>query len=383
MSSPPTDAAWGTRVTEALSSISDAVYFRDHDDRFAWVNAAAERLLAHPAAELLGRTVWDAFPDLLGTDVPAIYRRARQFQQMHEVEVFYEPLDRWLGGWVHPDGDGALVDFFRDIHERRTLDEERAAESSLIRAVLNALPARIAILDSDGRILTTNAPWEAGEGPEGKLLASRPGDNYVEVCRAVAATGNRDAQAALEGLEAVFERRAPSFSVDYAATAPGKRSADETWWHLQAFRIDERPRVVVSHTDITDRVTAEQRAAWQAWHDHLTALPNRAALHEILGEALIEDDGDGRVTVLYMDVDGFKQVNDSQGHSAGDLLLRELASGLRTARARPTSSAAWEATSSWWWPATATPRAGRPWPGASAPSSTNRSSWPAPCCRSP
>jgi diguanylate cyclase (GGDEF)-like protein/PAS domain S-box-containing protein len=324
-------------VTEALLSISDAVYFLDRDDRFAWVNTSAERLLAHPAADLLGRTVWEAFPDLLGTAVPAIYHRARQTQQMHEVEVFYEPLDRWLGGWVHPDRDGALVVFFRDIHERRTLDEERAAESSLIRAVLNALPARIAILDSDGSILTTNAPWEAGDRSEGKLLASRSGDNYLEVCRVLAAAGNQDAQSALEGLEAVFERRAPSFSLDYAATWPGRRSGNEAWWHLQAFRIDERPRVVVSHTDITDRVTAEQRAAWQARHDHLTALPNRAALHEILGEALIEDDGVGRVTVLYMDVDGFKRVNDSLGHSAGDLLLRELASRLAH-RTRPTDT---------------------------------------------
>jgi diguanylate cyclase (GGDEF)-like protein len=81
-------------------------------------------------------------------------------------------------------------------------------------------------------------------------------------------------------------------------------------------------------------VTAEQRAAWQARHDHLTALPNRAALHEAIAEALAEDPG-GRVTVLYMDVDGFKQVNDSLGHSAGDLLLRELASRLAH-RTRPT-----------------------------------------------
>ena len=341
MSSPPegpraaTDAAWGTRVTEALSSISDAVYFLDRDDRFTWVNTAAERLLAHPAADLLGRTVWEVFPDLRGSELEDAYRRARETGTVQEAEIFSAPLDRWLGGWVHPDRDAELVVFFRDVHERRTLDEERAAESSLIRAVLNALPARIAILDGDGRILTTNAPWEAGEGSEGKLLASRPGDNYLEVCRALATAGNRDAQAAREGLEAVFERWAPSFSLDYTATSPGRRSGDETWWHLQAFRIDERPRVVVSHTDITDRVTAEHRAAWQARHDHLTALPNRAALHEILGEALIEDDGGGRVTVLYLDVDGFKQVNDSLGHSAGDLLLRELASRLAH-RTRPT-----------------------------------------------
>jgi diguanylate cyclase (GGDEF)-like protein len=103
---------------------------------------------------------------------------------------------------------------------------------------------------------------------------------------------------------------------------------------MQAFPVDDRPRVVVTHTDITDRITAEQRSAWQATHDHLTALPNRAALHEAIAHALAEDDS-GRVTVLYMDVDGFKQVNDSLGHSAGDLLLRELAARLAH-RTRPT-----------------------------------------------
>src|SRR3954451_14929558 len=203
---PATDAAWRARVIEALSSISDAVYFLDRDDRFTWLNPAAERLLAHPAADLLGRTVWEVVPDLRGSELEDAYHRARGTGAVQEAEIFSAPLDRWLGGWIHPDRDAELVVFFRDVHERRTLDEERAAESSLIRAVLNALPARIAILDGDGRILTTNAPWEAGEGSEGKLLASRPGDNYLEVCRALATAGNRDAQAAREGRDAAFAR---------------------------------------------------------------------------------------------------------------------------------------------------------------------------------
>jgi len=128
MSSPPegprpaTDAAWGARVTEALSSISDAVYFLDRDDRFTWVNAAAERLLARAADDLLGRTVWEVFPDLRGGELEHAYRRARDTGTVHEAEIFSPTLDRWLGGWIHPDRDGALVVFFRDIHERRTLD---------------------------------------------------------------------------------------------------------------------------------------------------------------------------------------------------------------------------------------------------------------------
>ena len=331
---PLPQPAWRARVTEALSAITDAVYLLDGKDRFTWVNPAAERLLALPATDLVDRRVWDVFPDLVGTELETAYRRARETREPQEVEVFSGPLDRWLGGRVHALGD-ELVVFFRDVHERRTLDDERAAESSLIRAVLNALPARTAILDADGTILTTNAAWEANGDRPGRPFTGRVGDDYVEVCRTAAAAGDRDARTALEGLEAVLGRRQASFALDYARAVPGRRPPEPTWWYMQVFPVDDRPRVVVTHTDVTDRVTAEQQAAWQARHDHLTALPNRAALHEAIADALAEDAGGGRVTVLFMDVDGFKHVNDSLGHSAGDLLLRELASRLAH-RTRPT-----------------------------------------------
>ena len=258
---PAADAAWSTRVTEALASISDAVYFLDAEDRFTWVNPATERLLARPAAHLVGRTVWEIFPDLRGTELEAAYLKARATRLVQEAEIFSRLLDRWLGGWIHPGRGDDLVVFFRDVHERRTLDEERAAESALIRAVLNALPARTAILDADGTILTTNTAWAAATASSGRPFVSGGGANYLEVCRAAASAGIENARTATEGLEALFAGRARSFSLDYAGPPAGE-SREPTWWHMQAFSVDDRPRVVVTHTDITDRVTAEQRAAW-------------------------------------------------------------------------------------------------------------------------
>ncbi|HEY0509218.1 MAG TPA: diguanylate cyclase, partial [Blastococcus sp.] len=334
LSEPPSaDGTWRERVTEALTSIGEAVYFLDAEDRLTWLNPAAERLLERPAGELLHRSLWEAFPDLVGSSLQEAYRTSRETRLSQQLEYFYGPLDRWLELRTYPNR-GDLIVFFRDVHERRSLDEERAAESSLMRAVLNALPARTAILEADGKILTTNAAWAAGAAAHGRPFAGDRGSNYLDACRAAAAAGNGDAQVAVDGLEAVVSGRAPSFSLDYASTAPDGRGRSASWWHMQAFPADGGSRMVVTHTDITDRVTAEQRAAWQARHDHLTALPNRAGLHEAIADALAEDDG-GRVTVLYMDVDGFKQVNDSLGHSAGDLLLRELASRLAH-RTRPT-----------------------------------------------
>jgi diguanylate cyclase (GGDEF)-like protein len=329
---PGPGPGWQERVTAALSSISEAVCFLDEHDRVAWVNAAAERLLERRGEDLVGQAVWREYPQLVDSSLHEALHTARRTGEPQHLEYFSAALDRWLEFRVFPHRDGTGV-FFRDVHERRTLDDERAAESRLVRGVLDALPARTAILDPDGTILTVNASWAAGSVPGGHLLGTGPGDDYLAACRAAA--GNRDAQALADGVAAVLAGEAPSFSLDYAWTAAGSRPGRETWWHVQVFPVDAGPRAVVAHTDVTDRVTAEQRAAWQARHDHLTDLPNRVALHEVIGEALAEDDGAGRVTLLYMDVDGFKQVNDTLGHSAGDLLLREMAARLAH-RTRPT-----------------------------------------------
>jgi diguanylate cyclase (GGDEF)-like protein len=89
-------------------------------------------------------------------------------------------------------------------------------------------------------------------------------------------------------------------------------------------------RVVGTVQDITERKALENRLAHQASHDPLTDLPNRIMFLDRLTQALKRDEQrEGKVTVLYLDLDDFKLVNDSFGHTIGDRLLTRIAQRLR------------------------------------------------------
>jgi diguanylate cyclase (GGDEF)-like protein/PAS domain S-box-containing protein len=90
--------------------------------------------------------------------------------------------------------------------------------------------------------------------------------------------------------------------------------------------------VVVNIHDATHRKLAEQELVHQAFHDSLTGLPNRALFGDRVGQALERDRRTPlHAAVLYLDLDGFKGVNDSFGHEAGDRLLCEVAHRLLSA----------------------------------------------------
>jgi diguanylate cyclase (GGDEF)-like protein/PAS domain S-box-containing protein len=115
------------------------------------------------------------------------------------------------------------------------------------------------------------------------------------------------------------------------------RHVDGEWrWlnrRLTPFRRDAAGRVVEVLSvvrDVTGVVEAENRLTHAALHDPLTGLPNRAQLMQRLEAALVRGRRDGReVAVLFCDLDGFKQVNDTGGHAAGDAVLLETARRLR------------------------------------------------------
>ena len=87
---------------------------------------------------------------------------------------------------------------------------------------------------------------------------------------------------------------------------------------------------VTIYSDITERKLAEERIRNQALQDPLTQLPNRIRLNDLIEQALerTREHGEG-FALLFLDLDGFKHVNDSRGHDAGDELLQQVAERLK------------------------------------------------------
>jgi diguanylate cyclase (GGDEF)-like protein/PAS domain S-box-containing protein len=103
--------------------------------------------------------------------------------------------------------------------------------------------------------------------------------------------------------------------------------------HVSDLRSDRHIRgVVLNARDVTERVRLEEELTHQAFHDGLTGLANRALFRDRLDQSLSRSTRTGeKLAVLFVDLDGFKQVNDTLGHDAGDKLLEEVARRFNTA----------------------------------------------------
>ncbi len=249
--------------------------------------------------------------------------RARFFQQLSDREEVDEFEVRWMASeeptWamlsarrLKFQGRDAVLTAFTPINQIKLMEQRL----ELWAKVFEASSEAILILDGDRRLLTANASFYRATGYRAeKVVGTLP--DFI-----VASGGGTPLMAQLAALvdissvwngEAVVRRRAGG---DYPA-----------WLMISAVR-DKRGGVshyICTLIDITDRKKSEARIQFLAEHDVLTELPNRALFTKRLGAAIEHARlAHGRVAVLFIDLDRFKDINDTLGHHAGDGLLRSV-----------------------------------------------------------
>ena len=150
------------RVASILASTADAFFTLDTDWRFTYVNRQAELVLQHRGEELVGQTIWQVFPDAVGSIFYAEYHRAVAEQISVTFDAHYPPLDSWVEVRAYPSRAGLSV-YVRDIAERRQAEAERerllaqlqAAEAHY-RGLFESAADAILVADGEGRYLDAN-----------------------------------------------------------------------------------------------------------------------------------------------------------------------------------------------------------------------------------
>ena len=206
--------------------------------------------------------------------------------------------------------------------------------------LLDAMPDATAVLDSDGTIVAINHAWRMftlDNGGDEK--STGVGVNYLEICLRSAAAGCSDAGDVAAGLQAVLRGDSVECELEYPCPSP----AVGRWFVLRVTPLGGgRPGLLVSHLNISRRKMAEQSLERKATQDPLTGLANRALFAERFASALAKPFARtpaATVGVLYIDLDGFKPINDTYGHAAGDEVLQNVAARL-AGQSRPQDTVA-------------------------------------------
>ncbi|MBA2685999.1 MAG: PAS domain-containing protein [Gemmatimonadaceae bacterium] len=145
-------------ATGILESIGDAFFALDRDWKFIYLNDNAEPLLGLTRAELLGESIWEAFPDAVGTTFEREYRRAINEQVVTGFEEYFEPLDKWFQVRAYPWRRGLAV-YFTDVSSR-----VRAERS--FRALAETMPQLVWSTDASGASEYFNGRWLAYTGAD-------------------------------------------------------------------------------------------------------------------------------------------------------------------------------------------------------------------------
>jgi diguanylate cyclase (GGDEF)-like protein/PAS domain S-box-containing protein len=302
-------------------------------------------------AEMYGLTPEQVKP---GTTVRQIfdYRLANGFYHVKDTEAFVESWASNFGqrsARIQELADGRVISVARgqtadggrvvtheDITARQKLTaqleqqhqmlkahEERLQEQNMqLDAALNNMVQGLAMFDGERRIVIANKRYAELYGLSDEQV--KPGTHLRQIIEFRIANGDLAGKSADQVMEAMLARIEGNGECQYTT-----RLSDGRYISVSAKPM-RNGYTVTTHQDITEQRHSEAKIVHMAMHDALTGLPNRVLFNERLEQALARVNRGDIAAVHLLDLDHFKNVNDTLGHPAGDKLLKAVTGRLRT-----------------------------------------------------
>jgi diguanylate cyclase (GGDEF)-like protein/PAS domain S-box-containing protein len=317
-----------------IENVPVPVFVKDASERrYILINRAAERFWGVRREEMIGRNAYDMFPK---QDADLIHERDDELVRSGELNYDEREMHTPHNGIrfasskrltvCDPDGKPKyLVGVLEDATERRRLERERDRTQAFLNTVIENVPVTIFV--KDARTLTYVLVNRAAEQLWGISRDKVIGKDVSAVFPKPAA----DLITARDKEQ--LEDKHPLFDATHQVETPGNGTRMVTSKRIVLLGDDGEPQFLLGVIeDVTESARADERIKYMAHHDLLTGLFNRVLFMEKIDEAVARLQRRGETFAIFMlDLDRFKDVNDSLGHAAGDALLREAARRLKYA----------------------------------------------------
>jgi diguanylate cyclase (GGDEF)-like protein/PAS domain S-box-containing protein len=255
------------KLAEAFERVSDAFYAVDREWRFTYVNRRAQELWCRSQEDLLGKSIWEEFPQAVGSESYQKINQAMEEGVTVEFETVSPLLDRWIAGRAYPSAGGLSV-YFQDVTERKRVEEAMRESNRRIENILESITDEFFAMDREWRFTYINEralrriQGEKGEElTREELLGKNAWELYPELVGTVFYQNYH---------EALREQKALHFE-EYSQLT-------EMWFEVNVYPSEEG--LSVYFRDVTERKWDEEQLSYYAalkedMHDAFIATDER------------------------------------------------------------------------------------------------------------